>query len=191
MRVLFGEVFCRWGGGDSLWGAASRLLGGREAFRGYASHKCRLIPPSSVACATNCLQFSFPPRGSLLYVVRTWQIWLCIVVYLCDPPSSSCRVVRKDSRKKASPRGEAGATATDEGDQSPPAQCLQTLAPPPTKKARSRTLQNLPTSQSNQKASPKSTRAMQSETTLCHEKAGALGGSSRREWEVWRERDAS
>ena len=110
-----GEVFCRWGGGDSLWGAASRLLGGREAFRGYASHKCRLIPPSSVACATNCLQFSFPPRGSLLYVVRTWQIWLCIVVYLCDPPSSSCRVVRKDSRKKASPRGEAGATATDEG----------------------------------------------------------------------------
>ena len=42
-----------------------------------------------------------------------------------------------------------------------------------------------------QKASPKSTRAMQSETTLCHEKAGALGGSSRREWEVWRERDAS
>ena len=41
------------------------------------------------------------------------------------------------------------------------------------------------------KTSPKSTRTMRNETTLCHEKAGALGGSSRREWEVWRERDAS
>ena len=46
-------------------------------------------------------------------------------------------------------------------------------------------------SQSNQKTFPKSTRTMQNETTLCHEKAGALGGSSRRVWEVWRERDAS
>ena len=32
---------------------------------------------------------------------------------------------------------------------------------------------------------------MQSETNLRHVRAGALGGSSRREWEVWRERDAS
>ena len=41
------------------------------------------------------------------------------------------------------------------------------------------------------KTSPKSTRAMQSETALCHERAGALGGSSRRVWEVRRERESS
>ena len=34
------------------------------------------------------LRDSFPPRGSLPYAVRTWQIWLCIVDCLCDPPSS-------------------------------------------------------------------------------------------------------
>ena len=54
----------------------------------------------------------------------------------------------------------------------------------------SRTLSKLCTAP-NDKNFPKSTRTMRNETTLCHEKAGALGGSSRREWEVWRERDAS
>ncbi len=32
---------------------------------------------------------------------------------------------------------------------------------------------------------------MRNETTLCHEKAGALGGSSREEREVWREGNPS
>ena len=54
----------------------------------------------------------------------------------------------------------------------------------------SRTLLQLSTSQ-NEKTSPESTRIMQSETTLCHVRAGALGGSSGRVREVWREREPS
>ena len=41
------------------------------------------------------------------------------------------------------------------------------------------------------KTSPKSTRTIQSETNFRHIRAGALGGSSRREREVWRERESS
>ena len=55
----------------------------------------------------------------------------------------------------------------------------------------SRTPQKISTSPKRQKTSPESTRIMQSETTLCHVRAGALGGSSGRVREVWRERDPS
>lgn len=61
---------------------------------------------------------------------------------------------------------------------------------PPSNRARSRTLLQISTSQ-NEKTSPESTRIMQSETTLCHVRAGALGGSSGRVREVWREREPS
>ena len=39
------------------------------------------------------------------------------------------------------------------------------------------------------KTSPKSTRIVQSETNLCHVQAGALGGSSGKMREVWREKN--
>ena len=52
----------------------------------------------------------------------------------------------------------------------------------------SRTPQKISTSPKRQKTSPESTRIMQSETTLCHVRAGALGGSSGRMREAWREK---
>ena len=174
-----GEAFCRWGGGDSLWGAASRLLGGWEAFRGYASHKCRLIPPhQSLARQTACSFLS--PEGKPSICCAN----MANMALHCGLPLRSALIILSCSAKRLSQKGFPSGGSWRRrrlmrGDQSPPAQCLQTLAPPPTKKARSRTLQKIRASQSNQKTSPKSTRAMQSETTLCHEKAGALGGSSR------------
>ena len=54
------------------------------------------------------LRDSFPPRGSLLYAVRTWQIWLCIVDCLCDPPSSVAYAI-------APPQGEAFCTLCEHG----------------------------------------------------------------------------
>ena len=56
-----------------------------------------------------------------------------------------------------------------------------------TNRARSRTLQKPPPPQPT-KTSPKSTRAKQSESNLRHVRAGALGGSSGRLREVWREK---
>ena len=56
----------------------------------------------------------------------------------------------------------------------------------PANRVRSRTLQQIPTSQSDKKTSPKSTRKKQSEPNLRNAKAGALGGSSREVREVWR-----
>ena len=49
------EGFAEYGFAPDLWvGCVGRV---------YAFRKCRLIPPSSVAYATNCLQFSSPPQG--------------------------------------------------------------------------------------------------------------------------------
>ena len=78
VRVLFGEVFVVWRGADALYGAASRPIGKRDVIRcdalcGISKHQRRkailqviflwqmeIYPPSSVANATNCLQFSSP-----------------------------------------------------------------------------------------------------------------------------------
>ena len=77
------------------------------------------------------------------------------------------------------------------GDKSALAQRLQNLTHPTHQTGATAALCQNSVPPQTTKTSPKSTRAMQSETTLCHEKAGALGGSSRRVWEVGRERDAS
>ena len=101
-RVLSGEVLLFRAGGDfQMVRLRARLVGGMRndpcvipfrlevtCCRGLCLWWAEIYPPSSVAYATNCSQFSSPPRGSLPYTVRTWQIWLCIVDCLCDPPSS-------------------------------------------------------------------------------------------------------
>ena len=65
-----------------LQSAASRPIG--EGM----SRVCMLFVSADLSPLISRLRDSFPPRGSLLYAVRTWQIWLCIVDCLCDSPSS-------------------------------------------------------------------------------------------------------
>ena len=95
-----GEVFCRWGGGDSLWGAASRLLGGWEAFRGYASHKCRLIPPhQSLARQTACSFLS--PEGKPSICCAN----MANMALHCGLPLRSALIILSCSAKRLSQKG--------------------------------------------------------------------------------------
>ena len=89
--------------------------------------------------------------------------------------------------EKASPWGESWRRRRlMRGDQFALAQCLQSLvlSLPPIKCVAAPCKKSIPPRAT--KTSPESTRTKQSETTLCHVQAGALGGSSRRVREVWR-----
>ena len=74
------------------------------------------------------------------------------------------------------------------GDQFALAQCLQSLvlSLPPIKCVAAPCKKSIPPRAT--KTSPESTRTKQSETKFHHAKAGALGGSSGRMREVWREK---
>ena len=74
------------------------------------------------------------------------------------------------------------------GDQFALAQCLQSLvlSLPPIKCVAAPCKKSIPPRAT--KTSPESTRTKHRETILCHVQAGALGGSSGRMREVWREK---
>ena len=72
-----GEVFSFWEDADFSHGAASHLFCRRDAEKPYVSGD---LSPLISRCRD-----SFPPRGSLPYSVRTWQISVYVVACLCDP----------------------------------------------------------------------------------------------------------
>ena len=129
-----------------------------------------------------------------------WEVRICCRVRLSRPigrrdlgtraRASMCRIQRvsfqsKRLRRSVEPRRGAGrrnlGTRVRHPDESHPTHKTSAIAAPCKK--------SLPPQR--QKTSPKSTRTKHSETDFHHAKAGALGGSSRRVWEVWRERGAS
>ena len=92
--------------------------------------------------------------------------------------------------KKASPRGEAVATATDEGGY------IRTykrhtlsLRIPPTNRARSRTLQKSPTSPNDKNFPPRAPAPYKAKQNFALHRRVLLGGSSGRMREVWREKE--
>ena len=75
----------------SLWWigrcAAVKSAASRTICGWGAKGACMTFASADLSPLISRLRDSFPSRGSLLYAVRTWQIWLCIVDCLCDPPS--------------------------------------------------------------------------------------------------------
>ena len=133
----WGKSFCRLGRCRffAVCGFAPDWWVGRVG-RVYAFRKCRLIPPHQSLTRQTACSF-LPTQGEAFLTLcehggrskhgRYGKYHFVLWVGFATRPqatdegrqhcsrSSSCRAVRKDSRKKASPWGEAGATATDEG----------------------------------------------------------------------------
>ena len=132
--------------------------------------------------AANCLQSS-PPQGEAFLT-------------LCNHSKQEfeksvelhCHGKRKALRKGFPLGGSWRRRRLMRGDQFALAQCLQSLvlSLPPIKCVAAPCKKSIPPRAT--KTSPESTRTKQSETKFHHAKAGALGGSSGRMREVWREK---
>ena len=139
--------------------------------------------PHPSPAATNRLQSSHPQGEAFLTLCNHSKQEFEKSVEL------HCHGKRKALRKGFPLGGSWRRRRLMRGDQFALAQCLQSLvlSLPPIKCVASPCKKSIPPRAT--KTSPESTRIKQSETTLCHVQAGALGGSSGKMREVWREKN--